>query len=161
MVDDFFHFILHFSFYHTFPFQSVWKYWKLYMRKSWNYFFWLGTEVLLYVHFTNGTLISSPKILPVLSQKYAMSPFRYFWESQNTTLALLQINPPPHPNDVDLLTGRRVEQLLLSSRAASKLPSGFKSSFSLLLLLLLMLFLLSPFIPTISISSPGSGSTWY
>ena len=35
------------------------------------------------------TLISSLKILPVLSQKYVMSPFRDFRESQNPALSLL------------------------------------------------------------------------
>ena len=35
------------------------------------------------------TLISSLKILPVLSQKYVMSPFRDFRESQNPALVLL------------------------------------------------------------------------
>ena len=35
------------------------------------------------------TLISSLKILPVLSQKYVMSPFHDFRESQNPALALL------------------------------------------------------------------------
>ena len=39
------------------------------------------------------TLISSLKILPVLSQKYVMSPFRDFWESQNPTFTLSHLPP--------------------------------------------------------------------
>ena len=35
------------------------------------------------------TLISSLKILPILSQQYVISPFCDFWESQNPALALL------------------------------------------------------------------------
>ena len=78
-------------------------------------FFWVGKKSF---HMWNWyTLTSSLKILPVLSQKYAIPPFRDFWESQNPIFSLF---PNHYMLYLDPIPRQLLRTILISLTSASR-----------------------------------------